>query len=437
MRINVAQKYPDPTNNEGVPTARTKPIEQLRRTVMACLLWEDGFYESGVKIADRIKALVAECDPVEVERLAITAREQMKLRHAPLLLMRELARHPKKPKIHDALARVIQRADELAEFIAIYWADGKQPLSKQVKLGLAQAFTKFNAYALAKYNRDGAVKLRDVLFMVHAKPENDEQAALWKQLIAGTLQSPDTWEVALSAGADKRETFARLIGEGKLGSLALLRNMRNMHDAGVDKAIVRQALLLDAPKTKALPFRYIAAARACPAWEPMLDEAMQASTTGMEKMLGRTVVLVDVSPSMNAALSAKSELTRIDAACALAILVRGVCDDARVFAFSSSIGEAPPRAGMALADAIRSAVPSSGTLLGAAIAHVNRIGYDRLIVVTDEESQDPVGGPIAKGYMINVATGANGVGYGEWTKITGFSEAVISYIQSCEQSTAP
>jgi 60 kDa SS-A/Ro ribonucleoprotein len=80
MRTNTALKYPDPTNNEGVPTARTKPIEQLRRTVMACLLWEDGFYESGVTIADRIKTLVAQCDAAEVERMAITVREQMKLR---------------------------------------------------------------------------------------------------------------------------------------------------------------------------------------------------------------------------------------------------------------------------------------------------------------------------------------------------------------------
>ena len=443
MRTNLARKYPDPTNNEGVATMRTKPIEQLQRTVLACMLWEDSFYESGVTIADRIKALVAECDPVEVERLAITAREQMKLRHAPLLLMRELARHPKHPKFHDTLARVIQRADELSEFVSIYWADAKtkdararNPLSKQVKLGLAQAFTKFNAYALAKYNRDGAVKLKDVLFMCHAKPIDEAQALLWKQMIAGTLASPDTWEVALSAGADKRETFTRLIGEKKLGSLALLRNLRNMQESGVNPAIVRQALLDDAPKTKALPFRYIAAARACPPWEPLLDEAMQISMSGMEKMVGRTVVLVDVSPSMDVKLSAKSDLTRIDAACALAILVRGVCADARVFAFSSSIGEAPPRQGMALADAIRAAAPSNGTLLGAAVAYVNKIGYDRLIVVTDEESQDKVGGPIANGYMINVATGQHGVGYGEWTKITGFSEAVISYIQASEREAA-
>jgi len=433
MRTNLAVKYPDPTNNEGVATMRTKPIDQLRRSVLSCLLWEDSFYESGVIIADRIKTLVHECDPSDVMSLAVQVRGEMKLRHAPLLLVRELARHPKKPKIANTLASVIQRADELAEFVSLYWQEKKQPLSKQVKLGLAKAFTKFNAYSLAKYNRDGAVKLKDVLFLCHAKPQDEEQAALWKQLIAGTLPSPDTWEVALSAGADKKATFERLIAEGKLGSLALLRNLRNMEQAGVNKAIVGSALIADAAKSKALPFRYIAAARACPAWEPMIDLAMQESMKVMSNLTGRTIVLVDVSPSMAVKLSAKSDLTRIDAACALAILVRGICDDARVFAFSNTIGEVPPRNGMALADAIKVTVPSNGTLLGKAVAHVNAIGYDRLIVITDEESQDAVGGHNATGYIINVATGKHGVGYGEWTKISGFSEAIITYIQACEK----
>jgi len=31
---------------------------QLRRSVLACLLWEDQFYEDGVEIAGRIQSLV-------------------------------------------------------------------------------------------------------------------------------------------------------------------------------------------------------------------------------------------------------------------------------------------------------------------------------------------------------------------------------------------
>ena len=65
------------------------------------------------------------------------------------------------------------------------------------------------------------MKHRDVPFLCHAKPQHEAQAALWKKLVENTLESPDTWEVALSAGKDKRENFERLLHEGKLGGPAL------------------------------------------------------------------------------------------------------------------------------------------------------------------------------------------------------------------------
>lgn len=435
MRTNLATK--PVFNHEGVKVSHITPIEELRRTVLACLLWEDGFYESGEAVADRLKRLVPLCKPHDVAGLAIEAREKQRLRHAPLFLVRELARYPSRgvdSLVSKTLARVIQRADELAEFVAIYWKDGKVPLAKQVKKGLANAFRKFDAYALSKYNRDGAVKMRDVLFMCHAKPLNDEQGVLWKHLVEGTLQPAGTWEERLSAGEDKKVVFEDLIREGKLGYMALLRNLRNMQQAGVDSAIVFAALKAGAAKSKALPFRYIAAARAVPAWEPAIDDAMQIAVGGLDKLSGKTAVLIDTSPSMNVNLSAKSDLTREDAACSLAVLLRGVCGEARVFAFSSATAEVPPRAGMALFDAIKSATPSNGTLLGRAVAHVAKAmpDADRLIVFTDEESQDAVSKPHCKGYIVNVSHSRNGVGYGDWTHINGFSEAVVQYIQAIE-----
>src|SRR6202007_2263470 len=117
--------------------------------------------------------------------------------------------------------------------VAIYWAQGRTPLSAQVKKGLAAAFTKFDEHALAKYDRAGVVRLRDVLFLCHAKPKDADQAGSWRRLIEGHLYTPDTWEVTLSRGGDKREHWERLLAEHKLGGLALLRNLRNMKDAGV------------------------------------------------------------------------------------------------------------------------------------------------------------------------------------------------------------
>jgi hypothetical protein len=37
-----------------------------------------------------------------------------------------------------------------------------------------------------------------------------------------------------------------------------------------------------------------------------------------------------------------------------------------------------------------------------------------------------------KAYMVNVSTTKNGVGYGKWTSIDGWSEAIVEFIQQSE-----
>jgi 60 kDa SS-A/Ro ribonucleoprotein len=419
--------------HEGAPAKAITPEQALRRSVLACLLWESQFYEDGVEIAGRIRELVPQVAAEKVAALAVEARTAMKLRHAPLLLVREMARHAShRTLVAETLLRVIQRADELAEFVAIYWADGRAPLSGQVKKGLAAAFPKFDEYALAKYDRAGPVRLRHVLFLCHAKPRDEEQAALWKRLIDGTLATPDTWEVALSAGGDKRASWERLLGERRLGALALLRNLRNMKDAGVSEPLVLEAL--DAMKTeRVLPFRFIAAARHAPQWEAALEKAMFRSVESREKLRGHTVLLVDVSGSMTASLSARSDMQRTDAAYGLAILLREIADKVTLYTFSDDLKQVPSRRGFALRDALDQSQPHSGTLLGQALQKIAD-RYDRIIVITDEQSHDRVPAPKGKGYVINVASYRNGVGYGPWTHIDGWSEAVVEYIRELERA---
>jgi hypothetical protein len=355
----------------------------------------------------------------------------MKLRHAPLVLVREMARlATHRHLVAETLTRVIQRADELSEFVALYWSEGKQPLSAQVKKGVAAAFTRFDEYALAKYNRPTPVKLRDVLFLCHAKPLDAVQAALWKRLVEGELATPDTWEVALSAGADKREAWERLLSENKLGALALLRNLRNMAEAKVNGHAIREALA-GMRTERVLPFRFIAAARYAPQWEAELENAMLRSLEGQSKLPGKTVLLVDVSGSMDAQLSRRSEMRRNDAAYGLAVLLREIAESVSIYSFSDRLVRVPARQGFALRDALNSSQPHNGTYLGRALREIDE-KYDRLIVVTDEQSHDPVPNPKALGYMINVASYQHGVGYGAWTHIDGWSDSVIEYIRAAE-----
>lgn len=437
MRLNLSKLLRRPTTHEGAPAAPLGDLQRLRRSVLSCLLWEDEFYEDGQTIADRIVELVAKVPPDAVAALAVSAREEHHLRHAPLLLVSALAQRAGGKLVADTVAQVIQRADELSELVAIHARlngvgphEVKPKLSAAMKRGLARAFLKFDAYALAKYDRAGPVKLRDVLFLTHPKPDSDERALLWRQLVEGKLTSPDTEEVALSGGADKRETFERLIREGSLGYLALLRNLRNMAEAGCDPDLVEAAILARKGAARVLPFRYVAAARACPQFETAIDTALCEAIASLPALKGRTIVLVDVSGSMEARLSARSDLTRLDAAAALASIVNG---NLRVFTFSDAVVEVPPRRGMAGVDAISASQPHGSTYLGRAIEALNREKHDRLIVITDEQSHDKVPEPVARrAYLINVASARNGIGYGRWVHIDGFSENVIRYIVEIE-----
>jgi TROVE domain-containing protein len=434
-RLNLLNLNFGARTHEGAPARNISPELQLRRSVLACLLWESQFYEEGVEIAGRIAELVPKVEAEKVAALAIEGRERMKLRHTPLLLVREMARHKThRALVSETLARIIQRADELAEFVAIYWKDGRVRLSGQVKKGLAAAFPKFDEYQLAKYDRGGPITLRDVLFLCHAKPRDQVQADVWKKLVSGSLTTPDTWEVALSSGADKREAWERLLREQKLGALALLRNLRNMREAGVDESLVLSALG-SMNTARVLPFRFLAAARYAPQWEEVLEQAMLKCVAETEKLPGKTIVLVDVSGSMTAPLSRRSEMQRTDAAYGLAVLLREIAEKVAVYSFSDNLVEVPARRGFALRDAIDASQRHNSTQLGNAVEKLNgNEKCDRLIVITDEQAHDRVPAPSGKGYLINVASYKNGVGYGKWMHIDGWSETVIEYIRALEQT---
>jgi 60 kDa SS-A/Ro ribonucleoprotein len=443
--------------HEGAVAVRINAEQELRRSLMANMLWEREFYEEGESNAARIAKLIPHVHPAKVADMAVEARTDMKLRHAPLYVAREMARHAShRGYVKDTLATIIQRADELAEFLAIYWKDGKQPLSAQVKKGLAQAFTKFNEYQLAKYNRDGAVKLRDVLFLCHAKPKDKEQDALWKRLVNNELATPDTWEVNLSAGQDKQSTWERLLAQKKLGALALLRNLRNMEQAGVDRDLVRD-IFLTTDFSRVLPFRFIAAAKAAPRYEADIDAAMLRTLEQSTKLPGKTIVVIDVSGSMYGFgnVSKNSDMNRALAACALGAIAREMCENPRIYATAGNDSTrihktalVPARRGMALVDAIYAMcrpLGGGGIFLTPVCRHIGELekNVERMIVITDEQdcatsktdrpsNAKPLGKP-GKNYLINVASYKNGIGYGNWIHIDGWSEAVLNYIRDSER----
>jgi len=84
MKLNILKlaHLARPRTHECAPAAILTPEQSLRRSVLACMLWENEFYEEGVVIAGRIRELVPKVAAEKVAALAVEARTTMKRRAA-------------------------------------------------------------------------------------------------------------------------------------------------------------------------------------------------------------------------------------------------------------------------------------------------------------------------------------------------------------------
>ena len=244
----------------------------------------------------------------------------------------------------------------------------------------------------------------------------------------------------MSTGKDKRENFERLLREGKLGGMAVLRNLRLMLASGVDPKLVRERL--DQGVARALPFRFVTAARYAPRIEDALENAMLKGIAGFAKLAGSTGLVVDVSGSMNYKLSKKGQTTRMDAAAGLAILLREKAEEFSIATFSDTCIELPPQRGFALRDAMVGSQAHSGTYLKRALTQLHDKAawreLDRLIVTTDEQSHDGIlEAWTPRAYAVNVAPYKHGISYGNgWTHVDGWSERIVDFIATVEAQAA-
>jgi len=283
MSYNKQLCYNDLTkNHEGAKAWLKTPEWELYTAVATTMGIEDTFYETGFDRVQRIANLVKKVEAEFVAQLAIYAREKMHLRSVPMLLLVELAKHHHGDSlVSRAVSRTVQRADEIAELLTCYqWRSGRKDLShlsNQIRIGLAEAFNRFDEYQFSKYNRkDRKVTLRDALLLVHPKPKDAAQAELFRKILNNTLATPYTWETELSAtgkqkfsSADERDEalcgkWQELIRSGRLGYMAMLRNLANMTNLCIDNESKRMVCKrLSDPKavrkSQLMPFRFLSA----------------------------------------------------------------------------------------------------------------------------------------------------------------------------------
>lgn len=348
-------------NHECAKAYAMTPEMELYTAVVTCAL-SDKFYESKDGRMERIASLIRQVEPKFVAKLAVYTRTQMNLRSIPMFLIVELAKiHNGDSLVKRTIEKTVLRADEIMELLMCYQlrnSDGKSikklgKLSRQVQEGLKSAFNRFDEYQFAKYNRSNLeVKLKDALFLVHPKASSPEQQAIFDNIVSGELKTPYTWETQLSELGQKhfdtkeekaealKALWEELIDSGRLGYMALLRNLRNILQANVSPVHLGKVTshICDpakVAKSKQLPFRFLAAYKELMGVTSVhtstmlsaLEKAVRESVNNLEGFGTDTSVLVaaDVSGSMFTTISPKSSVMNYDIGILLSMLLKSKC----------------------------------------------------------------------------------------------------------------
>lgn len=439
----------------GGRAANQDNLSLLKRCVMANLLWENLVYVDGISVSKEIERLVPLCNADDVANVTLESRQMQKLRHTPLFLICCMLKSNYNKQVEEILPKIITRADMLSDMLALYFTmnkkdNGKRPsISNSLKKGLAKSFHNFKEYHFAKYDRNNSVKLRDVMFLVHPTPRTPEETELFKKIASRTLDIPDTWEVALSTGKDKNETWTRLIQEGKIGGLAMLRNIRNMKLANVDKKTIVQGLQ-SLKSNMLLPLNFLSSSKINPEFSREIEDAMIESYKNLPKLSGKTLFIVDVSGSMGQLTSGESAFSRLDQACAMAMLAINQCEDYELVITAGSDGASRhstkriqyPNKGFAVFKQItEDRLGGGGIFTRQCLEWCKeniKDSFERTIIFSDSQDYDranKIPSPFSKyNYICDVSAHTRGVNFKNiWTaEISGWSEHFLTYIGALE-----
>ncbi len=329
-------------NRSGHAAYSMADKERLVTAVLTTMFGEPKHYGSTDSDIVRLATRCAGADPEFLCKLACYARNEGNLRSVSHVLTAVIAREAG-ACTRAAIRNVVLRPDDITEIMSCYAAMYGKPFPNAMKREIASVIQKFDEYQLAKYNGGSkALKLRDVLRITHPTPKNDETAALLRKVLDDTLETPYTWETELSTRGNTKEVWEELIDSGKVGYMALLRNLRNIAKSGADMTPVLEILSdpQQVRKSRQLPFRYYSAYRTLqaehlltPAIHKALDAAITHAIENIPRLPGRTLIAVDNSGSMRGLISGKSDVSCNDIATLLGVMATRICEDATVCYF--------------------------------------------------------------------------------------------------------
>ena len=386
------------TNKSGHVAYAMTDKAKLITQVLCSFFDEEQFYGKNTEdMTQTIKRVIAD-DPQFVSKLAVYARRVFNMRSVSHVLTAYLAHEPEgKPFVRETVKGVSLRGDDVTEIMSFYLATFGKPVPNSLKKGINDVLTGFNEYTLAKYKGNGkAVKMRDLLCLCRPTPKDTEQSELFKKCLENRLEIPLTWETELSANGNNKETWEKLIDSGKVGYMALLRNLRNIIQANPDN-IQKVFDTLENPekvrKSKQLPFRFLSAYKSVKDISgskvlDVLENAVDASIENLPKIKGSTVIAVDVSGSMRSPISAKSDVKCSDIALMLAFIANRICENAYIYAFDTGAYKLTISSRTGILQAVNSTpVHGGGTNMSLPFRLMisEKINADRVIVLSDNE----------------------------------------------------
>ena len=385
-------------NMDGHAAYSMPDKEKLITQVLTSFFNESKFY--GDNSSDMLETIqrIAKASPEFIAKLAVFARREFNMRSVAHVLTACLAHEENgKPYVRNTVWFVCQRGDDLTEIMSFYLTTFGKPIPNALKRGINDVLGNMDEYSLAKYKGTGnSVKMRDLLCLCHPRPRNDAQSDLWKRLLENKLAIPLTWETQLSANGNNRETWEKLIDSGKVGYMAMLRNLRNIVTAN-PRNIEKVWQTIEDPdavrRSKQLPFRFLSAyksiqgiggSRALDA----LENAVSESVLNMPVLRGTTVIAVDVSGSMDARISDKSSVTCGEIGMLLGVIANRISKNSVFFTFDDKITRQDiPRSTGILYAATHKGMNGGATNMELPFAAMHHYGIkaDRIIFLSDNQ----------------------------------------------------
>lgn len=384
-------------NKSGHAAYKMGDKSKLVTQVLTSFFNEKKFYgDNSGEMQETIKSVIAN-DPEFVANLAVFARREFNMRSVSHVLAAYLAHEPDgKPYAKRVIKAICLRGDDATEILSCYLSIFGKPIPNSLRRALKEVLAGFDEYTLAKYKGDGkAVKMRDLVCICRPDPKTEAQSQAFKKLLEGRLESPETWEVELSKYGNTKETWESLIHGGKVGYMALLRNLRNIlsaKPANLDKVLEKLADPEAVRKSKQLPFRFLSAYKmveniASGKVLDTLEKACAASVDNMEKLPGLTAIMVDVSGSMRDTVSEKSTVMCYEIGALLGLIANRICEDSVFYKFSNNAEKVSVCSGAPLLYTAQRFSCFGGTNMAAPFERMIADGVkaDRVIVISDNE----------------------------------------------------